>query len=151
MDHAPRHLRERKMSTWLLTHVMRVVSLTPWLYLDEIAREVDRASRTRRPDRLDGKSYSLQHCHTQLQTCGRTMETMRAKAANRNGANHSECWRAVGEECNDAAQLFEQNCTGWSHDEAQAQFVREVADRRRLVHIHCSRMISVLTLLYLSE
>ena len=104
VDHTPRRLRKRKMSTWLLTHMMRVVSRTPWLYLDEIAREVNRASRER-PD-LDGRSYSVQYCHAQLHACGWTMKKMRAKAAERDEAHRSAYWRAVGEECTDAAQLF---------------------------------------------
>ena len=56
VEHAPRRLRKRKMSTWLTIYLVRLASARPWMYLDEIAGEVNRVSRTR-PD-LDGKTYS---------------------------------------------------------------------------------------------
>ena len=102
VDHAPRRLRARKMSAWLLAYMLRLVSDRPWLYLDEIAREVNRESRTR-PD-IDGKSYSPQYCHAQLHACGWTMKRMRAKAAERDEALRSMYWRAIGDECTCASQ-----------------------------------------------
>lgn len=82
------------MSTWLLAHTLSVVRERPWLYLDEIAREVNYESRTR--PGIDGKSYSPQYCHAQLHACGWTMNRMRAKAAERDVALRSKHWRAVG-------------------------------------------------------
>ena len=52
------------MSAWLLAHMLRHLSDRPWLYLDEIAREVNLESR-RRPD-IDGKSYPPQYFRAQL-------------------------------------------------------------------------------------
>lgn len=86
VDYPPRRTRARKMTPDVLAALLLIVERDPWLYLDEIAVELERQT---------GASFRREYIHSALHHAGMSLKKMQKIARGRDEVRRAEYWETI--------------------------------------------------------